>query len=64
MATKLFTKTTELVQPAWWQKLKDWWGSLETWEKGTIIGTGVVLGIGIALAATKGKERPKLKGGE
>jgi len=51
-------------EEGWWQKLKDWWAGLETWEKGTIAGTGVVLGVGIGLAVTKGKERSKLKGGE
>lgn len=54
----------EEEEESWWEKLKDWWESLETWEKGTIAGTGVVLGVGIGLAVTKGKERSKLKGGE
>jgi len=54
----------EEEEVGWWEKLKDWWAGLETWEKGTIVGTGAVLGIGIGLAVTKGKERPKLKGGE
>jgi hypothetical protein len=48
-------------EESWWQKLKDWWTGIPTWEKAAVIVGGSAAVIGVLSLATRPRKEERLK---